>query len=179
MDIYSKIKEVLKEMGNEIAPTLIVAKVISCSGYKCTVKIDNLQLSDVRLRAVINSKDDKVLITPSAGSYVLLHDLSGGKMRDLVVMSCSEVEKVEIQTEDTTIAVDRNGVKINGGNLGGLIKIEALTNKLNALVNAFNSHTHTVTGTAGEIPVTGTAASPAPQAASFNKTEYEDTKVKH
>ncbi|MCQ2359949.1 MAG: hypothetical protein MJ009_00510 [Paludibacteraceae bacterium] len=179
MDIYSKIKDAIKEMGGTLLPGLKIAKVVSCSGYTCTVQIDSLQLKDVRLRAVINNNDDKVILTPKTGSYVLVYDMSGGKMRDLVVMSCSEVEKIEIKTENTTVDIDKNGVRINGGNLGGLVNIEELTNKLNALVNAFNSHTHSVSGTAGEIPVTGTAASVASPASVFNKTDYEDTKVKH
>ncbi len=179
MDIYSKIKESIKEMGGTILPGLKIAKVVSCSGYTCTVQIDSLQLKDVRLRAVINNNEDKVLLTPKTGSYVLVYDMSGGKMRDLVVMSCSEIEKIEIKTENTTVNIDKNGVMINGGNLGGLVKIEELTNKLNALVNAFNTHTHIVSGTAGEMPVTGTAFIVESKASVFNKNDYEDTKVKH
>lgn len=179
MDVYSKIKSSIKEMGGNLLPGLKIAKVVSCSGYTCTIQIDTMQLKDVRLRAVVNNNEDKVLLTPKTGSYVLVYDMSDGKMRDLVVMSCSEVEKIEIKTENTTVDIDKNGVMINGGNLGGLVKISELTNKLNALVNAFNTHTHIVNGTAGEIPVTGTAASVASQASVFNKNDYEDTKVKH
>ena len=48
-------------------------------------------------------------------------------------------------TNLVVVAVDvAESITINGGKLGGLINIEALTAKLNELVRVFNSHTHTL-----------------------------------
>ena len=69
----------------------------------------------------------------------------------------------------------------NGGGNKGLVKIEELTQKLNQLVQQFNTHTHAVTGATDSTPpiaVSGTTAITTP-APSFNKSQYEDTKVKH
>lgn len=185
MDIYSKIKDAIKEMGGTLLPGLKIAKVVSCSGYTCTIQMDTLQLKDVRLRAVVNNNEDKVLITPKAGSYVLVYDMSGGKMRDLVVVSCSEVEKIEIKTGNTTVDIDKNGVSINGGNLGGLVKIEELTNKLNAIENDLNNLKSAI-GAWTPAPQDGGAALKgavstwsAQRLSVTQKNDYEDTKVKH
>lgn len=185
MDIYSKIKDAIKEMGGTLLPGLKIAKVVSCSGYTCTIQMDTLQLKDVRLRAVVNNNEDKVLITPKAGSYVLVYDMSGGKMRDLVVVSCSEVEKIEIKTENTTVDIDKNGVMINGGNLGGLVKIEKLTNKLNAIENDINNlksaiEAWTPAPQDGGAALKGVVSTWSSQKLSVTqKNDYEDTKVKH
>lgn len=120
----------------------------------------------------IFTKFNNEIIKPAVGSTVLVADLSNGKMRDLVVLIVENVEKVIF----------------NGGELGGLIKIEELTKKLNdltgkvnALVDAFNSHTHIVNTTGTAAAQSGSAAptSPAQKAATFNQSDYEDTKIKH
>lgn len=185
MDIYAKIKDAIKEMSGSVFPALHVAKIVSCSGFTCTVQIDKLQLKDVRLRAVVNDKEDKVLITPKTGSYVLVYDMSAGKMRDLVVMSCSEIEKIEIKTENTTVNIDKNGVEINGGNFGGLVKIEELTNKLNAIENDINTLKQAMASWVPS-PQDGGATLKGATAAWYgntlnitSKSDLEDTKVKH
>lgn len=62
-------------------------------------------------------------------------------------------------------------VRVRGGKLGGLVNIETLTQKLNALVDAFNTHTHPASG--------GVTGAPSIPAASFTAGDYEDKKVKH
>lgn len=62
-------------------------------------------------------------------------------------------------------------VRVRGGKLGGLVNIETLTQKLNALVDAFNTHTHPVSGSV--------TLAPSIPAASFTAGDYEDDKVKH
>ena len=90
-----------------------------------------------------------------------------GDLSDLAVIAVDEVERIEI----------------NGGRLGGLINIEQLTEKLNALVNAFNSHTHTIPsgGVVCEIPNTEPVQVPKVlrPASSFRTDDYEDETIKH
>lgn len=62
-------------------------------------------------------------------------------------------------------------VRVRGGKLGGLVNIDALTQKLNALVETFNSHTHPASG--------GATGAPTAPAASFMAGDYEDKNVKH
>ena len=98
----------------------------------------------------------------------MIADLSGGKFTDFAVISFSEIEAISLKIGDQTAEIDKNGFVINGGNLGGLIKINELTNKLNNLVRAFNSHVHPVTAVGTP---TGIIAMPAQ---SFRSADYEN-----
>ena len=93
---------------------LILAEVKQVDGTTCTVIIDELELREVRLRAVVNDEESGIVVTPKVGSMVMISDLSNGNMNDWAVMMYSEIE---------TIA-------INGGKNKGLINIEDLTDKL-------------------------------------------------
>ena len=79
-------------------------------------------------------------------------------------------------------------IVLNGGELGGLINIEPLTRKINDLIEAFNTHTHSIPS--GTVAVTGTAAAqnnpkpvevpaPASKHDKVRRGDYEDTNVTH
>lgn len=96
--------------------------------------------------------------------------------------------QVDIAVRDTTAKISPEGVVINGGGLGGMVKIEQLTQKLNEFISAFNSHTHEIP--TGVVAVAGSAtaqSNPAPvmvpaitsQHPSVAVSDYEDEKVKH
>lgn len=152
---------------------VFVGKVESVDGDSCTVSVGALDLTDVRLTAATDGEDGKMLLTPKEGSMVLVADLGQGTRRDLAVVGYTHIEKIEATCSQITL---------NGGDLGGLVKIEKLTEKINGLVQAFNSHTHTVSGSAQmgntQLPVTATAAA-GNWAQELNKNDYEDTKIKH
>lgn len=139
------------------------AKIVSVDDETCVVERNGLKHEDVRLAAVIDGNPKNLLIKPKVGSMVLIADLSEGLMRDLAVIGWSEVDTITI----------------NGGTFGGLVKIQALTTKLNALVQAFNTHTHTVATTGTAAAQTGTAAATTGTASQFSKSDYEDTKIMH
>ena len=132
------------------------AEVISIDGETCTIQRNDLEFTDVRLGAVVDGNAKNILITPKIGSMVLIADLSEGLMRDLAVIGWSEVDTITI----------------NGGYLGGLVNVQALTTKLNALVQAFNTHTHTVATTGTAAAQTGTAAATTGTAEQFSKSDY-------
>jgi hypothetical protein len=125
-DIHGQIKTRLRNIvgtGSGIS-AVFTAQVTAVNSNTCEVLVDdNTMLTDVRLLAVINSETSNMLVTPKVGSYVLITDLSGGKLNDLAVLQFSEIEKITI----------------NGGELGGLVKIKELTEKLNALENDLNA----------------------------------------
>lgn len=141
--------------------------VKAVDGLTCTVTFGSQDVSGIRLRASLTERGGQMLVTPKVGSAVVVGSLSGD-LSDLVVVLVDEVETIEV----------------GGGKLGGLINIEALTEKLNALVEAFNGHTHIVPP-GGVIVGTLTNAAPVnvPQilapAANFSRRDYEDDTVKH
>jgi hypothetical protein len=119
MDIYGKIKEKIRNIagdGKRQSFVVFTAQVESVDGEICTVKLDELSIADVRLRSVVNNNSEQILITPKAGSYVLVVDLSGGSYSDLAVIGFSEVEKVNVKISDMNIFINHSGVKIENQN---------------------------------------------------------------
>ena len=146
-------------------------EVISIDGLICTVKIGDADIEGVRLRASLTEREKEILIVPKIGSAVTLGCLTAD-LNNLVVLQVDEVESIIV----------------NGGKLGGLVNIQELTDKINALVDAFNSHTHTVA--IGSIKTTGSAtaqSNAAPvnvpaitqKAEKLNRKDYEDETIKH
>lgn len=180
MSIYSDIAEKIKQMSGGITNVLFLAKVKDVKDDACTIMIEDLELTDVRLRSVLNSEDNKIVITPKKDSTVLVADLSHGEMRELVIVQYSEVEKVEVCIGGSAIEVSDGDITINGGKNDGLVKIVELTNKLNELVDAFKNHTHSVTGnTSSGEPIAANAMMITSVVNPFNKSDYEDTKITH
>lgn len=165
--LYDNIRKVFGAMPMSICQGIVT----ETDGITCSCRFGSMEVSGIRLRASLTGRDRQMLVVPQKGSAVILGSLSGD-LSDLVVLQVDEIERIEI----------------NGGQLGGLINIEALTEKINDLVRAFNSHTHSIPS--GGVAVSGPAgaasnAQPvsvpaiADKADGFDKSDYEDTKVKH
>ena len=174
MSKESEIKQLIRNIAAyNSGLTLFEAEVTKSEDTECVIKYQGLEHKNVRLVCGFSQSLTTMIIKPAVGSTVLVADLSGGKMRDLVVLMVDKAETVIF----------------NGGELGGLVKIEELTKKLNdltgkvnALVDAFNSHTHIVNTTGTAAAQSGSAAaptSPAQKAATFNQSDYEDSTIKH
>ena len=157
----------LKQAVGPAPITVYQGIVVSVEGITCTVRFGNMDVSGIRLRASEAEQDAQLLIVPKKDTAVIVGSLSGD-LSQLVVLSVDVIERIEI----------------NGGKLGGLINIETLTDKINALVDAFNRHTHTIAsgavvcggyGNANPVPVPAVTS----KAAKLNKNDYEDETVKH
>ena len=155
MDQYKELATLIKQASSGGSRVTILQGIVKeVSGVTCTVEIGSLTVSDVRLRASEKPEETQILITPAIGSAVILASLSGD-MTNLVVVAVDVAESITI----------------NGGKLGGLINIEALTAKLNELVEVFNSHTHTAPN--------GPTTPPTTSAKQLQRKDYEDEKIKH
>ena len=155
MDQYKELATLIKQASLEGGRVTILQGIVKeVSGVTCTVEIGSLTVSDVRLRASEKQEETQILMTPAIGSAVILASLSGD-MTNLVVVAVDVAESITI----------------NGGKLGGLINIEALTAKLNELVQVFNSHTHTAPN--------GPTTPPTTSAKQLQRKDYEDEKIKH
>ena len=160
MNEYSKLKDLLKGVGGGKEITIYQGIVNSVDGCLCKVQIGSIVIPDVRLRASELDDDGQMLVTPKVGSAVTVGSLSGD-LSQLVVLQVDHIESIVI----------------NGGRLGGLINIEQLTDKINELVDTFNSHTHDVT--VSHPGGTFTTIKPGSSASSFMKGDYEDETIKH
>ena len=125
MNKTQEIKEAIRTIAGKTVGSglLLVGTVKSVEGpdtggdYSCTVAVGGLELDEVRLTAANDGAEGKLLVTPAAGSKVLLADLSGGELRDLAVVAFTKVDKIEATCSQITL---------NGGENGGLVNIEQL-----------------------------------------------------
>ncbi|HRS19363.1 MAG TPA: hypothetical protein P5243_07655 [Bacteroidales bacterium] len=159
-----------KELVKQI---LFVAEVVDIQTDTCSIQYNTLKLTNVRLCAIKDGNKSKLIVRPKVGSDVLVFDMSGGDLTDLLVLQVTDVE--DIQTDK--------------GSNGGLIQIEKLTDKinevvdsLNDLIEAFNGHTHATATVIGQVTVSGTAtkiAIPSIKASKLKSSDYENPKIKH
>lgn len=157
----------IREAAGPKPLTVYQGIVASVEGITCTVTFGSQDVSGIRLRASEADNQAQIILVPRVGTAVVVGSLSGD-LSQLVVLSVDEVERIEI----------------NGGKLGGLINIEAITDKINQLVEAFNAHTHIIpTGAivCGTYPNANPVTAPKTlsPASKFNKRDYEDTTIKH
>lgn len=159
MDDYSKLRDRLKALQPQRA-TLMMGVVVRIDGLEAVVRMGSTEVT-ARLRATALPGAGQLLITPAVGSAVVLGSLSGD-LTELVVLAVDKADRIDMTGE----------VVINGGGKGGLVNVESLTNKLNELVQAFNTHTHIASG--GSVTTV-----PSSVLDTFRRSDYEDTQVKH
>jgi hypothetical protein len=173
MNKSSEIRGLLKSFGKgDIFQSLFfTAEVVSAEDEKCSVKMGTTTLSDVRTGAVIDGEANNLRIKPTVGSMVLVADLSGGGMSDLAVIGFSKIDTITI----------------NGGELGGLVKIQKLEDNLNSLktmiesIHAALPSAFTAIGAAAAAAgaAGATAYTQAMAGKSISIVDMEDEKIKH
>lgn len=103
--------------------------------------------------------------------------------------------KLQCKTDDPNTSDKEGGILFNGDAFGGLVKIQELTDKINKLVDevkAINDrlteHKHTYnaypsvptsTSAPEQLPIPPTPYIPVPDPTPFDKSDYENTTVKH
>lgn len=162
------LKDLLRPNPGKISAVLKWAEVIGIDKEQKLMDArtvsDDLEIYDVQLGT------GSVILYPKIGSICVI-GLLEGMNTDAILISCSEVERIEINA-NTEIA-------LNGGSNGGLINIETLTEKINGLVEKFNTHTHQVSTTGSASSQQGTASPVTSKAEKLDKNDYEDTLVTH
>lgn len=99
---------------------------------------DDLEYYDVSLGC------GSVVLIPEKGSLCVIASLEGVDTECLLISA----EKVKrIQVKSTTEIV------FNEGQVGGLVKVQELTDVLNDIVSSFNLHTHPIVGNATSTPI--------------------------
>ena len=103
MDRTGQIKELIRQIGGARSTILFTAEVVSVQGDACTVKVNTLTISDVKLRETSSDAAHMLRITPKVGSNVLVGDL-GGELRDLAVIQYSDIDTIEVNGAAHTTA---------------------------------------------------------------------------
>ena len=122
---------------------------------------DELEYFDIQLGM------GAVNIYPKVGSLCLIAIVEGQET-DAYLVSAAEVDGMELTAETITL---------NGGQTGGLVLVEKLTEKLNAIVEAFNKHTHEVVTTGNEATQKGTTQVPAGQAEKIDSSYIANERI--
>ena len=169
-------------------------KSVDENARTCDVQIGGIVYEGVLLYSVEKENLRGRVLIPKRESAVIVARIAASNR--LYVTMFSEVEKV-IFTVGDKVTMTCDGEKIeatapkivlNGGDLGGLINIKPITDKINELIEAHNTHTHSIPS--GQVAVTGSATAqntpapvqvPAPTTKhdKVKREDYEDTKVTH
>jgi len=172
------------------------ARTIDCSPID-----ESAPLLAVNLQANQNSQWGLVVF-PKVGSYVVVGFIANGDAG--VVLLTDEIESVELTVkgeqeatatfnetgvtvkvaDNTSAVLSKDGISLNGGTLGGLVKVEDLTTRLNAIEDDINSlkkvfSSWSPTPQDGGAALKASAASWAAQSLTLTKRgDYENEKVK-
>ena len=187
MEAAKRLTHVIRRL-RERPPLLQPAEVLSVDEAQktCALKLvaSGLEVEEARLQA-LSGADSYFFVRPKDGSHVLVAQLG----EEWVVLLTSEVERIELR----------------GSAFGGLIKIEALTAKVNdaiaklnsnisqlqsdlsTLSNQFKTHTHlsaapgSPTGliAASTPPTIVTPPATLTDAEALSRDDYENTAVSH
>ncbi|MCH5214977.1 MAG: hypothetical protein J1E97_07260 [Muribaculaceae bacterium] len=169
------------------------ARTVDCSPIN-----ESAPLLGVNLQANQGS-DFGVCLFPKVGSFVVVGFVADGAAG--VVLLCDEIESAEIvigdssalisdaglsvKVGDTSAELDKNAVSFNGGSLGGLVKVDELTQRLNLIESAINDLKTIFRnwipvaqdgGAALKTAVTNWSADPLTPTV---RNDYENDKVKH
>lgn len=149
--------------GNTLAATFRWVEVVSVNMDEKTMDAmgvsDGLEYFDIELGS------GSVILYPAGGSLCLIGIVEGMETSGFLI-SATKVEKIEI-TASTEII-------LNGGTLGGLVKVQELTDAVNAMVDTFNGHTHTISTPHGA----GSATAPTSSMKKLKLSSIENEKIK-
>lgn len=186
-DNLQRLIEAIARKGQ--APLLVtVGKVSNIDEDKriCDITIDDdLTLNNCRLNAIIDSYSNKLLIVPKDNSMVAFIAI-GGKLTEPLVIAYSEIEKILLTIGESDILIEDGKMEMNGGNLGGLIKLQQLESNLNKL-KKYVEDLATMASTAmapmaaldGGASVTTFNTNWGATNAAFSFEDMEDTKITH
>ncbi len=177
MDKYRQIGELIKAFQRS-GQSFFPATIESVEGLTCTIKVDNLSISDVRLKATNDDTEDTILLTPAVGSNVLVGSMSG-TFDNLFIVHSDSISEAYLKVGETTFKLDKNGVEINGGKNDGVVKIKDMVSWMTKVYNDLQSlstqlSTHLVAGNGAALGMSFNVTTPNP-----SKADFEDTKVKH
>lgn len=180
MDRSREIRELLKDISGGSGVPFVIGEVVSVESETCTVKVaGRVTVGDVRLNASADGNGGNILVKPAMGSMVLMADLSGGDLRELVVTAWSEIDTVTVKF--------KGDVVINGGENEGLVCINELKENLESIktyVETMNAAISTglagigvgesASGSNGKAEYEG-----AMSGAAISFKDMEDKKIKH
>lgn len=105
MDRYRKLAEAIAAIKGKGNIPLFNAQVMAVEGESCTIRIGDIDIDEVRLKATMNGSANKVVARPKVGSVVLVGSLTGD-LKDLAVLRVDEIAALEYEQDGLKIQVD-------------------------------------------------------------------------
>lgn len=155
------IAEAIRRMAQGSTPTTSIVCTVdsvdrSTNTCDCTPLDDSAPLLGVNMQAG-QSATGGIVIVPKVGSHVVVGMVSGGNAG--IVLLTEDIETLEVKIGNSSIVASADTITLNGGQLGGLVLVAELIDKLNSVIDAFNQHTHTLL--TGTVAVQGSATAQA------------------
>ncbi len=119
-------------MSGKVVPSSINETEGTC---KVVFPIDDMGVETESVINAVLQNSNGLILYPDDDSTVLCC-LEGGSW---IIIKCSDLTKVKVTIGSTTLVMDSAGVVFNGGNLGGMVKVQELTDKVNRLENSLNT----------------------------------------
>ncbi len=186
-DNFQRLIEAITRKGQ--APLLVtVGKVSNIDENKriCDIAIDDdLTLNNCRLNAIVDSYDNRLLVVPKDNSMVAFIAI-GGKLTEPLVIAYSEIDKVLLTIGESDILIEDGKIEMNGGDLGGLIKLQQLESNLDKLKKYVEDLATMASSAMTPMAALDGGASVATfntnwgaMKAAFSFDDMEDTKITH
>jgi len=135
-NIGQMIKALARQGANIEAQLCTVTAVDAAARtVDCEPLDESAPLLGVNLQANQGLTSGMVLI-PKVGSYVIVALMNDGV--NGCVIATEDVERMELVIGEARVEVTEDGIVLNGGGLGGLVKVEALTARLNGIEESIN-----------------------------------------
>lgn len=202
----NNIKETIRQLargGRETVSLVCTVDAVNKTArtVDCTPLDESAPLVGVNLQANQGSTFG-VVSFPRVGSFVVVGFVADGSAG--VVLATDDVESVEVvisddtaritadeegvrvrMGDDTSVELTGEGVVLNGGGFGGMVKVEPLTDRINGIENDINELKNIFSSWV-TVPQDGGAALKAASAAwagnlltPTQRGDYENEKVKH
>lgn len=152
------LRNIIRQLAQTDGETLALVCTVDSVDEKartvdCTPLNESAPLLGVNLQAN-QEADCGFCLYPEVGSFVIVGFVADGAAA--VVLTTEKIKSAEICIGNNSVVINADNIVFNGGELGGLVKIKELTDKLNGLkntvndlVNAYNGHIHSTTATIG------------------------------
>lgn len=128
------IRESIRKIAglSDLGSSVFTAEVKSVTDTECTVLYGSLEITGVKLFSI--SSAGKLLIKPKKGCMVTIADLSGGELRDLVMIKADEVELIRYNQDNLVVEIDSVSKKVDISNAS-----TSLTKIMDALYDLLQS----------------------------------------
>lgn len=180
MDIAGLIQR-LADKNQEVFGVICEVVAVDEAKRSCEVVPVNgkANITEVRIQASYELQEG-IFAKPKIGSFVVVNFIDNN---NAYVALFDKIEELHIKLEESEILIDKDGITINGGALGGLVKIEKLLSQLNKIEIAYNDLLNAVKNHNHAHPRGPTTALLAPitiqDLQETELTEIENTKIKH